>query len=60
MKFVACINHVADTETKVKIGPDGKAIDKAGVNFILNPYDEFAIEAALQMKEKHTGETLAV
>lgn len=60
MKFVACINHVADTETKVKIGPDGKAIDKTGVNFILNPYDEFAIEAALQMKEKHTGETLAI
>ena len=60
MKFVVCVNHVPDTETKVKIGADGKTIDRAGVNFILNPYDEFAIEAALKMKEKFGGETYVV
>jgi electron transfer flavoprotein beta subunit len=60
MKIVVCVNHVPDTETKVKIGPDNKSIDKSGVNFILNPYDEFAIEAALQLKEKHGGETIAM
>ena len=52
MKIVVCINHVPDTETKVRIGSDGKTVDRTGVNFILNPYDEFAIEAALQMKER--------
>jgi len=60
MKIVVCLNHVPDTEVKVKIGPDGKVIDKTGVNFILNPYDEFAIEAALKLKEQHGGETVAL
>jgi electron transfer flavoprotein beta subunit len=60
MKIVVCINHVPDTEAKIKIGTDGKTIDKAGINFILNPYDEFAVEAALQLKEKMGGETVAV
>ncbi len=60
MKIVVCVNHVPDTETKVKVAADGKTIDKAGVNFILNPYDEFAIEAALRLKEKQGGETLAL
>ncbi|MBI1806412.1 MAG: electron transfer flavoprotein subunit beta/FixA family protein [Ignavibacteria bacterium] len=60
MNIVVCINHVPDTETKVKVGSDGKSIDQAGVNYMLNPYDEFAIEAALQLKEKHGGQTLVV
>ena len=60
MKIVVCVNHAPDTETKVKIGSDGKSIDPAGVNFILNPYDEFAIEAALRLKEQHGGETYAL
>jgi len=58
MKIIVCINHVPDTETKVKVGTDNKTIDKAGVNSMLNPYDEFAIEAALQLKEKFGGETI--
>ena len=53
MKFVVCVNHVPDTEIKVKIGADGKKIDRAGVNFMLNPYDEFAIEAGLKLKEQY-------
>ena len=60
MKIVVCINRVPDTETKIKIGSDGKSIDPAGVNFILNPYDDYAIEAALKMKEAHGGETIAL
>src|SRR6266704_2090578 len=60
MKIVICVNHVPDTETKVKIGPDGKSIDKNGVNFMLNPYDEFAVEAGLKLKEQFTGETLVL
>ena len=60
MKIVVCINHVPDTETKVKVAAEGKTIDKAGVNYMLNPYDEYAIEAALRLKEKMTGETIAL
>lgn len=60
MKIAVCINHVPDTETKVNIGPDGKSIDRTGVNFIINPYDEFAVEEALRLKEKHGGETVAL
>lgn len=60
MKIVVCINHVPDTETKVKIGDDGKSIDRSGVNFMLGPYDEFAIEAGLRLKEKAGGEVIAL
>ena len=52
MKIVVCIKQVADTETKIRIGPDGKTFDPSDVNFILNPYDEFAVEEALQIKER--------
>ncbi len=49
---VVCIKQVADTETRVKVGADGKTLDPAGVTWILNPYDEFALEQALRTKEK--------
>jgi len=60
MKIVVCVNHVPDTETKVKVGSDGKTVDRQGINYILNPYDEFAVEEALRMKEKHGGEVIAM
>jgi electron transfer flavoprotein beta subunit len=60
MKIAVCINHVPDTETKVKIADDGKLIDKNGVNYMLSPYDEYAIEAALRLKEAMKGETVAI
>lgn len=56
MNIAVCVNHVPDTETKIKIGPDNVSIDRAGVNFMLSPYDEFAIEEALRLKEKFGGE----
>lgn len=60
MKVVVCVNHVPDTETKIKVGPDAKAIDKAGVNFMLSPYDEFAVEEGLRLKEKHGGSVTVI
>ena len=51
MKIVVCIKRTPDTETKVRLGADGGSIDPDGVKFIISPYDEFAIEAALQLKE---------
>jgi electron transfer flavoprotein beta subunit len=55
LKIAVCIKRVPDTESRIKIGADGKSIDPAGVKFVPNTYDEFAIEEALQLKER-TGE----
>lgn len=56
MKIAVCVNYVPDTETRVKIGADGKSIDRTGVNFMLAPYDEIAVEEALQMRDKFKGD----
>ncbi|HYM19558.1 MAG TPA: electron transfer flavoprotein subunit beta/FixA family protein [Candidatus Kapabacteria bacterium] len=58
MKIIVCVSHVPDTTTKVNVAADGKSIDPAGVKFILNPYDEFAVEEALRLKEKNGGEVI--
>ena len=51
MKFLVCVKHVPHTETKIKPGSDGKSIDGAGVKWVMSPYDEFAVEEALQRKQ---------
>ncbi|MBK7980304.1 MAG: electron transfer flavoprotein subunit beta/FixA family protein [Ignavibacteriae bacterium] len=60
MKIAVCVSHVPDTATKIKIGNDGKSIDPTDVTYILNPYDEFAIEEALKTKEKVGGEVVII
>jgi electron transfer flavoprotein beta subunit len=58
---VVCIKQVADTETRVKVAADGRTLDPAGVTWILNPYDEFAVEQALRIKEAQgSGEVVVV
>lgn len=59
MKIAVCIKRVPDTETKIKVAGDGVSIDEAGVKFILNPYDEFAVEEALQRRGEG-GEVVVV
>ena len=60
MKIAVCVSHVPDTATKINIGSDGKTIDPNGVTYIVNPYDEFAIEEALKTKEKLGGEVVVI
>jgi electron transfer flavoprotein beta subunit len=61
MKIVVCVKQVPDTETRVKIAPSGDAISEADVaNWILSPYDEFAVEEALRIKEAKGGEVVLV
>ncbi len=61
MLQLVCIKQVADTETRVKVAGDGKTLDPAGVTWIMNPYDEFALEQALRIKEKlGAGEVVAL
>ena len=51
MKLVALIKNVPDTEAKIKINADGTGIETQGVKFVMNPYDEYAVEEALLIKE---------
>jgi electron transfer flavoprotein beta subunit len=60
MELFVCVNQVPDTETKIKVSQDGKTINRSEVNLILNPYDEFAIESALQLKDKTGAEVIYV
>ena len=61
MKIIVCIKRVPDTEARIKIGSDGASIDNAGVKFVISPYDEFAMETALRIKEaKGAGEVIAI
>ena len=61
MKIAVCIKRVPDSETRVKIGSDRKSLDEGGVKFVMNPYDEFAVEEALRRKEKAgTGEVVVL
>ncbi len=62
MKIAVCIKRVPDSETRVKIAADGKSLDETGggVKFVLNPYDEFAVEEALRRKEKAGAGEVAV
>ena len=54
------VAYVPDTETKIKIGADGKSIDEADVKWIVSPYDEFALEEALKIKEGKGAGTVTV
>jgi electron transfer flavoprotein beta subunit len=60
MKIVVCVKQVPDTETRVRVAPDGKSIVETDVNWIPSPYDEFAIEEALKIKEAKGGEVVVV
>ena len=61
MKIAVCIKRVPDTETRVKVAADGRTLDESGVKFVVNPYDEFAIEEALRRKEQAgSGEVVVV
>ena len=60
MKIVVCVKYVPDTTIKIKITPDEKGVELAEVSFIVNPYDEFAVEEALKIKEAQGGEVIVV
>ncbi len=55
LNVIVCVKRVPDTETRIKIGDGGTAIDPTGVKYIISPYDEYAVEAALRTTEA-TGE----
>ncbi|PIU65609.1 MAG: hypothetical protein COS84_06700 [Armatimonadetes bacterium CG07_land_8_20_14_0_80_40_9] len=60
MNILVCLKQTPDTETKIKVKEGEKKIDEEGVNFVVNPYDEYAIEEALKIKEKYSGEVTII
>ncbi len=57
MKIVVTVKLVPDTNADKRIDPQSKRLARAGVETVINPFDEYAIEAALQLKEKAGGDT---
>ena len=60
MKIIVAIKQVPERDAPVRIGSAGKWIEEADVQFALNESDAYALEEALQLKEKHGGEVLVI
>ncbi|MGZ7030891.1 MAG: electron transfer flavoprotein subunit beta/FixA family protein [Thermoanaerobaculia bacterium] len=60
MNSVVCISQVPDTEARIKIAGDKRHIDETGLKFIVSPYDEYALEEAIKLKDKQGGDVTVV
>ena len=60
MKIVVFITQTQDTEATIKVGSSGDSIDTEGMKWIMNPYDEFAVEEAIKTKETYGGEVVLI
>jgi electron transfer flavoprotein beta subunit len=59
MNIAVCVKQVIDTEAEARLDPASWRLDRS-VTCILNPYDEYAVEEALRIKEAHEGEVVVV
>lgn len=59
MKIIVCVKQTFDTEAKITLNEQGQ-IDERRVKFIINPFDEYAVEEAIHLTEKESGEVTAV
>lgn len=55
MNLAVILKQTPDTESVIRIASDGKSVESSDLKWIINPYDEFAVEAALRLREKHGG-----
>jgi len=60
LKSIVIVRQTPDTEAKIKVASSGDTIDPEGIKWILNPYDEYAVEEALRIKEKNGGEVVLI
>jgi electron transfer flavoprotein beta subunit len=56
LQILVCVKQVPDTEAKVEVAEDGRSISERDITFIMNPYDEYAVEAAMRIKEASSSE----
>lgn len=60
MKILVCISNVPDTTTKINFSADNKELVTAGIQYIINPYDEIALTRALELTEAAGGTVTVV
>ncbi len=60
MKILVCLKQVPDSTTRVKVAPDGRSVVTDGVTWSISPYDEYAIELALEHKDGHPDTVVSV
>jgi electron transfer flavoprotein beta subunit len=60
MKILVCISHVPDTTSKINFKDNNTRFDTTGVQFIIGPYDDYALARAIEIKEANAGTTVTV
>ncbi|MGB8261140.1 MAG: electron transfer flavoprotein subunit beta/FixA family protein [Terracidiphilus sp.] len=60
MKIIVCIKQVPDRDAQIRVDAAGKWIEESGLQWALNESDAYALEEALQLKEKHSGEVVVL
>lgn len=60
MKILVCVSNVPDTTTKITFSTDNTQFNTAGVQFILNPYDEIALARAIELCEGGKGSVTVI
>ncbi|MCH7619813.1 MAG: electron transfer flavoprotein subunit beta/FixA family protein [Candidatus Marinimicrobia bacterium] len=60
MNIIVCMKSVPSSETKVKVNSNGKSIDETDIVYEINPYDEYALEEAIKIKEAHGGNVVII
>src|SRR5579884_1693828 len=60
MHVVVCVKHVPDTEAPIRIRGDGRGVEESGLNFVMNYYDEHAVEEGLRIKERAGGSVTVI
>jgi electron transfer flavoprotein beta subunit len=60
VKIAVCIKRVPDMEQRFKIAGNGATVDETGLKYTMSDFDEWAVEAALQLNEKHGGGEITV
>lgn len=55
MKILVCITHVPDTTSKINFKDNNSSFDSNGVQYIIGPYDEYALSRAVELKEQLGG-----
>lgn len=60
MKIFVLIKQVPDTESKIKLSGDSNSVDLTGVKWVMNPYDEFAVEESIKTRDANPGSSVVV
>jgi electron transfer flavoprotein beta subunit len=60
VNIIVFVKRVPDTESKIRVNPETKSVVEDGLNFVISPYDEYAMEEALRIREAKGGKVTAV